>query len=92
MIKNFGDKEAEKIFNGLNSKKFGTIQKIAKRKLDMIHFAYKEQDLIVPPANRFERLKGNLKDYCSIRINDQFRIIFKFQNGNAEKVQIIDYH
>ncbi len=92
MIKNFGDKETEKIFNGLNSKKFGTIQKIAKRKLDMIHFAYKEQDLIVPPANRFERLKGNLKDYCSIRINDQFRIIFKFQNGNAEKVQIIDYH
>jgi len=92
MIDSFGDRETEKIFNGLNSKKYGVIQKIAKRKLDMIHFAHKTQDLIVPPANRFEHLKGDLKDYCSIRINDQFRIIFKFQNGTAYEVQITDYH
>lgn len=92
MIKSFKDKETEKVFNGINSKQFGAIQKVAKRKLDMIHFAYNEQDLTVPPANRFEYLKGDLKGFCSIRINDQFRVIFKFQNGYAEEVQIIDYH
>ncbi len=92
MIKSFKDKETEKIFDGLNSKKYGTIQKIAKRKLDMIHFAFSEQDLVVSPANRFEHLKGDLKGYCSIRINDQFRIIFRFENGCADDVQIVDYH
>lgn len=92
MIKSFKDKETEKIFNGINSKKFSAIQKIAKRKLDMIHYAFQEQDLTVPPANRFERLKGDLKGYCSIRINDQYRIIFKFQDSFAKEVQITDYH
>ena len=92
MIKSFKDKDTEKIFNGFNSKKYSAIQKIAKRKLDMLHFAFKEQDLIVPPANRFEYLKGNLKGFCSIRINDQYRIIFRFNDGFAEDVQIIDYH
>ena len=92
MIKSFKDKETEKIFNGVNSKKFSAIQKIAKRKLDMIHYAFQEQDLTVPPANRFERLKGDLKGYCSIRINDQYRIIFKFQDSFAKEVQITDYH
>ena len=92
MIKSFNDKETENIFDGKNSKKFKDIQKIAKRKLDIIHFAFAEQDLIVPPANRFERLKGNLKGYCSIRINDQYRIIFKFKDGQATEVQITDYH
>ena len=91
MIKSFKDKETEKIFNGINSKKYSAIQRIAKRKLDMIHFAFQEQDLVVPPANHFEYLKGDLKGYCSIRINDQFRIIFRFQNSIAEDVQIIDY-
>ena len=92
MIKSFNDKETEKNFNGINSKKYSAIQRIAKRKLDMIHFAFQEQDLVVPPANHFEYLKGDLKGYCSIRINDQFRIIFRFQNSIAEDVQIIDYH
>ena len=92
MIKSFKDKEAEKIFNGIESKKYNTIQSVAKRKLDMIHFAYAEKDLIAPPANRFEHLKGNLKGYCSIRINDQFRVIFQFNAGNAENVYIDDYH
>jgi len=92
VIKNFKDKETEKIFNGFPSKKYHQIEKVAKRKLDMLHFAHKEQDLIVPPSNRFELLKGNLKGYCSIRINGQFRIIFKFQNGAAYDVQIMDYH
>lgn len=92
MIEDFKCKETEKIFNGEHSKKYAQIESVAKRKLDMIHFAYKEQDLIVPPANRFEHLKGDLAGYCSIRINDQFRILFKFSNGIATEVQIIDYH
>ena len=92
MIKSFKDKETENIFNGLNSKKYSSIQKVAKRKLDMLHYAFAEQDLIVPPSNRFEHLKGNLKGFCSIRINDQYRIIFNFKNGYAENVQITDYH
>ena len=92
MIINFKDTETEKIFNGKKSKKYNAIQIIAKRKLDMIHFAFKIQDLLVPPANKFEHLKGNLKGYCSIRINDQYRVVFKFQSGNAYDVYITDYH
>lgn len=92
MIKSFKDKETEKIFDGINSKQYTNIQNVAKRKLDMVHFANAEKDLVVPPANRFEYLKGNLEGYCSIRINDQYRIIFQFKNGNAENVYICDYH
>ncbi len=92
MIETFACKETHKIFDAKYSKKFTLIAKVAKRKLDMIHYAYKEQDLIAPPANRFEHLKGHLKEFCSVRINDQFRIIFKFKNGSAYDVQIIDYH
>lgn len=92
MIKSFSCKETEKIFNGEKSKKFAAIARIAKRKLDMIHFSHAEQDLKVPPANRLERLKGNLRGYCSIRVNDQYRIIFKFSNSAATKVRITDYH
>ncbi len=92
MIKSFKDRETKNVFNGLPSKKYRQIEKIAKRKLDMLHFACKEQDLIIPPSNRFEFLKGNLKGYCSIRINDQFRIIFRFKNGFATDVKITDYH
>lgn len=92
MIKSFKDKDAQNIFDGKHSKKFANIESVAKRKLDMIHFAFSEQDLIVPPSNRFEHLKGELKEYCSIRVNDQYRIIFKFKDGQATEVQIIDYH
>lgn len=92
MIKSFSDKETENIFNGINSKKFNSIQKVAKRKLDMLHFAFAEQDLLVPPANRFEHLKGELSKFFSIRINDQFRLVFRFENGCAYDVQIMDYH
>ena len=92
MIRSFADSETEKIFDGLYSKKYNAISKIAKRKLDMIHYASCEKDLTVPPANRFEHLKGNLKNYSSIRINDQYRIIFQFKEHYAENVQIVDYH
>lgn len=92
MIKSFKDSETAKIFDGKNSPKYSAIQKVAKRKLDMLHFAFTEQDLTTPPANHFEHLKGNLSGYCSIRINDQYRLVFKFENGCAYDVQIIDYH
>lgn len=92
MIKSFNDKEANNIFDGKHSKRYSAIENVIKRKLDMVHFAFSEQDLIVPPSNRFEHLKGDLKDYCSIRINDRFRIMFKFSDGQAYEVQIIDYH
>ena len=85
MIKSFKDKDTEKIFDGKNSRKFNTIQKVAKRKLYMLH-------LMVPPSNHLEHLKGNLSGYCSIRINDQFRLVFRFENGCAYEVHIIDYH
>lgn len=93
MIKSFSCKETKKIFNGQKSKKIPhDLIKAAKRKLDMLHFAHSEIDLKIPPSNRFERLKGVLYGYCSIRINNQFRVIFKFEDGNIEDVKIIDYH
>ena len=93
MIKSFKCKETEKVFNGQKTKKIPPdLIKTAKRKLDMLHFTHAEIDLIVPPSNRFEHLKGVLYGYCSIRINNKYRIIFKFKDGNAEEVKIIDYH
>ena len=92
MIKTFDDIEAEKIFNGDSSKKFNNIQKIIKRKLDMIHYAFSENDLRVPPANHYEHLKGDLKGFRSIRINDQYRVVFKFEDGFVYNVRIMDYH
>lgn len=93
MIMSFKCKETEKVFNKKFSKKFSAeVNKIGQRKLDMIHAAFKEQDLLIPPANRYENFKGNLKGYSSIRINNQFRIVFKFINNNAEGVYITDYH
>lgn len=92
MIESFADKETQKIFDGLTSTKYANIQNTAKRKLDMIHFASSEQDLIIPPSNRFEHLRGNLKGYCSIRINDQYRIVFKFKNSMAYNVEITNHY
>ncbi|PJZ75251.1 type II toxin-antitoxin system RelE/ParE family toxin [Leptospira neocaledonica] len=93
MIKSFGDKETEKIFHQEFSKKIPPeIQSRALIKLLILENAEKEEDLKSPPANRFEHLKGTLKNYCSIRINDQWRITFKFSEGNCFDVSIIDYH
>lgn len=93
MIISFGDKETEKIWNGLISKKLPReIQEVARRKLRMINNSIDIVDLRIPPANRLEKLKGNLNEFYSIRINIQWRIIFKWINGNAFEVEIIDYH
>ncbi len=93
MIISCGDKETKKIWEGERVKGFSTdIQEIARRKLRMLNNSQDLNDLIIPPSNRLEKLKGNLKDFYSIRINNQWRIIFKWNNGNAEQVEIIDYH
>lgn len=93
MIKSFGDKETEKIWNGNFSKKYpNQIQHVARRKLRMINNAQNINDLRIPPANRLEKLKGELKKFHSIRINDQWRIIFSWRSSNAYDVNIIDYH
>ncbi|WP_209330615.1 type II toxin-antitoxin system RelE/ParE family toxin [Lunatimonas salinarum] len=93
MIISFGDRETEKIWNGVVSKKLpGEIQNTARRKLRMINNSIDINDLKIPPANRLEKLKGNLGDFYNIRINNQWRIIFKWEKGSALHVQIIDYH
>lgn len=93
MILSFGSKETEKIWNGIRVGKLpNEIQEIGRRKLRMLNNSQNMSDLKVPPSNRLEKLSGNLKEYYSIRINDQWRIIFKWQNGNAADVSITDYH
>jgi len=93
MIRSFKCKEKEKVWNQIYSKKFPVnIQKIALRKLFMIQRAKELNDLRVPPANRLEKLKGDRKDQYSIRINDQFRICFIWDNFDAFDVEIVDYH
>ena len=93
MIKSFSCKETEKIFNRLYSRKFPTdIQRSALRKLRMLNRAISLQDLRVPPGNRLEELKGDHKGQNSIRINDQWRICFTWQNSEAFDVEIVDYH
>jgi toxin HigB-1 len=96
MILSFGDKTTEDIFNGINSKEARKIPQnifsISARKLDMINAAQRLGDLKAPPGNRLERLHGCFADFYSIRINDQFRIIFKMQQSNVYNVQITDYH
>ena len=93
MIESFKCRETEKIFNRQFSKRLPTsIQKIAFRKLRMLNRSYTIQDLKVPPANRLKALSGKRKGQYSIRINDQWRICFKWQGGNVYDVEIVDYH
>ncbi len=93
MIKSFGDKETEKIFNIRISRKIpADIQRTARRKLLYLHEADNLQDLLAPPGNRLEALKGNRSGQYSIRINDQWRICFSWINNNAYDVEITDYH
>nr|WP_199303677.1 MULTISPECIES: type II toxin-antitoxin system RelE/ParE family toxin [unclassified Synechocystis] len=93
VIRNFKDKEAQKIFERQRSRKLpGDIQQVALRKLRMLNRAETLQDLKVPPANRLEALKGDRQGQYSIRINAQWRICFQWENGEALDVEIIDYH
>jgi proteic killer suppression protein len=96
MIISFHSRAAQDIYDGISSKdarKFPqTIWPVAQRKMDMLNAAAALKDLKAPPANRLESLKGTLKDKYSIRINDQYRIVFGFKDGNAYDVEIVDYH
>ena len=93
MVKTFGNKETEKIYKSERVPKIPLdIQKIGLRKLIMLDYSTDLKDLQIPPSNRLKKLEGNLKDYYSIRINDQWRIIFKWEDNNAYEVEIIDYH
>lgn len=93
MIVSFGSSDTEKIWNGERVKKLpGEIQEIGRRKMRMLNNSVNLMDLRIPPSNRLEKLSGKLKDFYSIRINDQWRIIFKWNAGNAFEVEIIDYH
>jgi toxin HigB-1 len=93
MIQNFADKNTEQIWLGTRIKNIPLeVQKIGRRKLRMLNNAQNILDLKVPPGNKLEKLSGNLKEFHSIRINDQWRIIFTWKNGEAHKVKICDYH
>lgn len=93
MLKSFADRETELIWSGRRSRKLPSdIQNIALRKLRMIDQSRRVEDLRVPPGNRLELLKGNRAGQYSIRINDQWRICFFWDDGGAEHVEIVDYH
>mgnify|MGYP001576235516 CR=1 FL=1 len=93
MILSFGSKETEKIWNGERVKNLPLdIQQIGRRKLRMLNNSQNLADLRIPPSNKLEKLSGKMTDFYSIRINDQWRIIFKWEDGNTTEVTIIDYH
>jgi len=93
MITSFKDKEVEKIWNGNVSTELPfEIQHIARRKLRMINNSQNINDLRIPPGNRLEKLQGDLKNKYSIRVNDQWRIVFCWDDCNSSEVEIIDYH
>jgi len=93
MLISFGNSETEQVWVGNYVKKLPVeIQNVGRRKLRMLNNSVSLLDLRIPPSNRLEKLSGKLKDFYSIRINDQWRIIFQWKNGNAFQVEILDYH
>lgn len=92
MIKGFRCKETERVFQRRHSKRFSGIQRTALRKLLVLDAAGLLEDLRVPPANRLEKLSGDRRGQHSIRINDRWRICFRWRDGHAHDVEIVDYH
>ncbi len=93
MIKSFGDKDTQRLFEGGRIRKLPSdIQERALRRLVQIHRAVSLDDLSQPPSNHLEKLRGNLKEYYSIRINQQWRVVFVWTGADAENVSIVDYH
>jgi proteic killer suppression protein len=93
MIISFGSKETEKVWRGIRIRKPSIeLQEIARRKFRMLNNSVDLNDLKTPPSNRLEKLTGKLSEYYSIRVNNQWRIIFKLNKGNASDVKLIDYH
>lgn len=91
MMSSFKDKITERLFHGALTKYHG-IENVVFRKLDYLNAAKSLDDLKIPPNNRLEKLKGDLKGFWSIRVNDQYRILFRWEKGNALEVHITDYH
>lgn len=92
MIKSFSCKETQALFEGRNPRRFRAIQIVAERKLTLLEAAATLNFLRSPPGNRLEALHGDRKGQWSIRVNDQWRICFKFKNGDVFDVEIVDYH
>ena len=92
MIKSFRSSEAEALFNDRLVARFRAIERPARRKLLYLSQARTLQDLLVPPGNRLEALKGNRRGQHSIRVNDQWRVCFRWSEGHAYDVEIVDYH
>jgi toxin HigB-1 len=93
MIQSFADTETERFFATGRSRRFPPeIRRRAAVRLTQLHAATRLEDLRLPPSNQLEALKGNRKGQCSIRINDQWRICFRFEKGDAYDVEIVDYH
>ena len=92
MIASYADKDTEKLAAGVRVKKFEAIAQAARRKLAILEAAISLEDLRIPPGNRLEALAGDRQGQHSIRINDQYRICFQWENRNAYSVEIVDYH
>ncbi|MFN3549560.1 MAG: type II toxin-antitoxin system RelE/ParE family toxin [Mesorhizobium sp.] len=92
MIRSFADRDTERLFDDESVRRFRAIERVARRKLMLLDGAESLDDLRSPPGNRLEGLKGDRIGRFSIRINDQWRICFKWRNGGADEVEIVDYH
>ena len=92
MIVSFADKETERLAGGYRVRKFAAVEAIARRKLRQLEIAGRLDDLKVPPGNRLEALKGDRKGQMSIRVNDQWRVCFRWTSAGPADVEIVDYH
>jgi proteic killer suppression protein len=92
VIRSFRDADTEALFMGLRVRRFAFIERVARRKLRQLQIAERLSDLRVPPGNRLEALRGNRAGLHSIRVNDQFRLCFRWTASGAEDVEIVDYH
>ena len=92
MIRSFRDATTKALFNDEDAPRFRAIERVARRKLLYLHQAKRLEDLRVPPGNRLEALRGDRRGEYSIRINDQWRVCFRWKDGDAHDVEIVDYH
>lgn len=92
MNRSFRDRDVEKLFHDQIVRRFQAIERVARRKLLLVHRATSLQDLRVPPGNHLEELKGDRIGQHSLRINDKWRLCFRWQDGDAFEVEIVDYH